>query len=75
MSWVTLRALWVTLRARWVTLRARCLMFKARWVTFRCKPDFAEPVILSVDRGGTTVENFCNHLHRVRSPPQRACRC
>jgi ribosome-interacting GTPase 1 len=31
-----------------------------------CKPDFAEPVILSADRGGTTVENFCNHLHRVR---------
>jgi len=28
------------------------------------KPDFTEPVILSADRGGSSVENFCNHLHR-----------
>ncbi|XRB19382.1 developmentally-regulated GTP-binding protein [Pseudoscourfieldia marina] len=28
------------------------------------KPDFDEPVVLSADRGGTRVENFCNHLHR-----------
>jgi len=28
------------------------------------KPDFGEPVILSADRGGTTVEHFCNQLHR-----------
>ncbi|KAK3247406.1 GTP-binding protein [Cymbomonas tetramitiformis] len=28
------------------------------------KPDFDEPVILSQDRGGVTVESFCNHIHR-----------
>jgi len=28
------------------------------------KPDFEEPVILSDNRGGTSVEKFCEHLHR-----------
>ncbi|WMV57436.1 hypothetical protein MTR67_050821 [Solanum verrucosum] len=28
------------------------------------QPDFAEPVVLSADRGGCTVEDFCNHIHR-----------
>ncbi|KAJ0075790.1 hypothetical protein Patl1_33636 [Pistacia atlantica] len=28
------------------------------------QPDFSEPVVLSVDRGGCTVEDFCNHIHR-----------
>jgi ribosome-interacting GTPase 1 len=28
------------------------------------QPDFSEPVVLSSDRGGCTVEDFCNHLHR-----------
>lgn len=28
------------------------------------KPDFAEPVVLSEDRGGTTIEHFCNHIHK-----------
>eukprot|EP00242_Pyramimonas_sp_CCMP2087_P014914 CAMPEP_0198210694 /NCGR_PEP_ID=MMETSP1445-20131203/21715_1 /TAXON_ID=36898 /ORGANISM="Pyramimonas sp., Strain CCMP2087" /LENGTH=404 /DNA_ID=CAMNT_0043884819 /DNA_START=148 /DNA_END=1362 /DNA_ORIENTATION=- len=28
------------------------------------KPDFAEPVILSADRGGITVDEACKHLHR-----------
>ncbi|KAG7669768.1 hypothetical protein Ndes2526B_g06120 [Nannochloris sp. 'desiccata'] len=28
------------------------------------KPDFAEPVVLSEDRGGTTMEHFCRHIHR-----------
>jgi ribosome-interacting GTPase 1 len=27
-------------------------------------PDFDEPVVLTADRGGTTVMNFCNHVHR-----------
>ena len=28
------------------------------------KPDFEEPVVLSEDRGGTLVENFCKTIHR-----------
>ncbi|KAL2629348.1 hypothetical protein R1flu_014034 [Riccia fluitans] len=28
------------------------------------QPDFSEPVVLSTDRGGCTVEDFCNHIHR-----------
>eukprot|EP00897_Mesotaenium_endlicherianum_P001118 jgi/Mesen1/11006/ME000098S10400 len=29
------------------------------------QPDFGDPVVLSkVDRGGCTVEDFCNHIHR-----------
>lgn len=28
-----------------------------------CKPDFEEPVVLSQDRGGTTVEHLCHQIH------------
>ena len=28
------------------------------------KPDFGDPVVLSEDRGGTTLEHFINHIHR-----------
>ena len=28
------------------------------------KPDFAEPVVLSTDRGGTNVRALCAHVHR-----------
>lgn len=28
------------------------------------KPDFSEPVVLSADRGGVTVEHMCNQIHR-----------
>ncbi|KAL2336459.1 hypothetical protein Fmac_010905 [Flemingia macrophylla] len=28
------------------------------------QPDFTDPVVLSADRGGCTVEDFCNHIHR-----------
>jgi ribosome-interacting GTPase 1 len=28
-----------------------------------CKPDFAEPVMLSVARGGSSVGAFCKQLH------------
>ncbi|ONK59271.1 uncharacterized protein A4U43_C08F4740 [Asparagus officinalis] len=28
------------------------------------QPDFDEPSVLSTDRGGCTVEDFCNHIHR-----------
>jgi uncharacterized protein len=28
------------------------------------KPDFNEPVVLSADRGGTTVENLCQNIHK-----------
>ncbi|KAG2728698.1 hypothetical protein I3760_01G216700 [Carya illinoinensis] len=28
------------------------------------QPDFGDPVVLSADRGGCTVEDFCNHIHR-----------
>ncbi|CAA6660933.1 unnamed protein product [Spirodela intermedia] len=28
------------------------------------QPDFSDPVVLSTDRGGCTVEDFCNHIHR-----------
>ena len=28
------------------------------------KPDFNEPVVLSEDRGGVLVENFCKTIHR-----------
>ncbi|KAG0493074.1 hypothetical protein HPP92_006472 [Vanilla planifolia] len=28
------------------------------------QPDFTDPVVLSTDRGGCTVEDFCNHIHR-----------
>uniref|UniRef100_A0A1J3EN52 Developmentally-regulated G-protein 2 n=1 Tax=Noccaea caerulescens TaxID=107243 RepID=A0A1J3EN52_NOCCA len=29
------------------------------------QPDFDEPFVLSADRGGCTVEDFCNHVHRT----------
>lgn len=29
------------------------------------KPDFDEPVVLTQDRGGKTMTNFCNHLHKT----------
>ncbi|KAK9831969.1 hypothetical protein WJX81_004285 [Elliptochloris bilobata] len=29
------------------------------------KPDFADPVVLSADRGGTKVESLCNQIHRT----------
>ena len=29
------------------------------------KPDFADPVVLSADRGGTTVEHLCRQIHRT----------
>lgn len=29
------------------------------------KPDFAEPVVLSHDRGGTAVENLCQQIHKT----------
>ncbi|CDY48304.1 BnaC05g13580D [Brassica napus] len=29
------------------------------------QPDFDEPFVLSSDRGGCTVEDFCNHVHRT----------
>ena len=28
------------------------------------KPDFGDPVVLSEDRGGTSMEHFCQHIHR-----------
>ncbi|KAJ6947193.1 hypothetical protein NC651_001782 [Populus alba x Populus x berolinensis] len=28
------------------------------------QPDFTDPVVLSTDRGGCMVEDFCNHIHR-----------
>ncbi|GKV00820.1 hypothetical protein SLEP1_g13444 [Rubroshorea leprosula] len=28
------------------------------------QPDFTDPVVLSADRGGCLVEDFCNHIHR-----------
>lgn len=28
-----------------------------------CKPDFGDPVVLSQDRGGTTVEHLCHQIH------------
>lgn len=28
------------------------------------RPDFAEPVVLSEDRGGTTVQHFCEMIHK-----------
>nr|AFK36969.1 unknown [Medicago truncatula] len=28
------------------------------------QPDFGDPVVLSADRGGSSVEDFCNHIHR-----------
>ncbi|CAG9466168.1 unnamed protein product [Pedinophyceae sp. YPF-701] len=29
------------------------------------KPDFHEPVVLSEDRGGVLMENFCSHIHQT----------
>ena len=29
------------------------------------RPDFTEPVVLSEDRGGTTLEHFCSMIHRT----------
>ena len=29
------------------------------------KPDFADPVVLSADRGGTKVESLCNQIHKT----------
>eukprot|EP00475_Leptophrys_vorax_P040957 TRINITY_DN76863_c0_g1_i1.p2 TRINITY_DN76863_c0_g1~~TRINITY_DN76863_c0_g1_i1.p2 ORF type:complete len:130 (+),score=15.07 TRINITY_DN76863_c0_g1_i1:38-391(+) len=28
------------------------------------QPDFSDPVVLSTDRGGCTVRDFCDHIHR-----------
>ncbi|CAN6707440.1 unnamed protein product [Malus baccata var. baccata] len=28
------------------------------------QPDFGDPVVLSADRGGCSVGDFCNHIHR-----------
>ncbi|THG14556.1 hypothetical protein TEA_002588 [Camellia sinensis var. sinensis] len=28
------------------------------------QPDFTDPVVLSADRGGCSVEDFCDHIHR-----------
>ena len=28
------------------------------------KPDFGDPVVLSEDRGGTTLKHFCKYIHR-----------
>jgi len=28
------------------------------------KPDFGDPVVLSADRGGTTVQHLCDQLHK-----------
>ncbi|GAV74225.1 MMR_HSR1 domain-containing protein/TGS domain-containing protein [Cephalotus follicularis] len=28
------------------------------------QPDFTDPAVFSADRGGCTVEDFCNHIHR-----------
>nr|XP_016441213.1 PREDICTED: developmentally-regulated G-protein 1-like [Nicotiana tabacum] len=28
------------------------------------QPDFEEPMVLSANRGGCIVEDFCNHIHR-----------
>ncbi|GKC92940.1 developmentally-regulated G-protein 2, partial [Tanacetum coccineum] len=28
------------------------------------QPDFSDPVVLSADRGGCSVEDFCNQIHR-----------
>ncbi|CAI5460991.1 unnamed protein product [Closterium sp. Yama58-4] len=28
------------------------------------QPDFTDPVVLSTDRGGCTVRDFCDHIHR-----------
>lgn len=28
------------------------------------RPDFDEPVVLSDDRGGVTVSDFCAHIHK-----------
>ncbi len=28
------------------------------------KPDFANPVVLTSDRGGTTVEALCRQIHK-----------
>ncbi|PWA90174.1 P-loop containing nucleoside triphosphate hydrolases superfamily protein [Artemisia annua] len=28
------------------------------------QPDFSDPVVLSTDRGGCSVEDFCNQIHR-----------
>ena len=32
------------------------------------RPDFAEPLILSSDRGGVTVRHFCDRIHRSLAP-------
>ncbi|KDD73656.1 hypothetical protein H632_c1958p0, partial [Helicosporidium sp. ATCC 50920] len=29
------------------------------------RPDFDEPIVMSEDRGGSTVEDFCNQLHQT----------
>ncbi len=28
------------------------------------KPDFADPVVLSADRGGTSIEALCTQIHK-----------
>lgn len=28
------------------------------------KPDLSQPVVLSADRGGTTIKSLCNQLHK-----------
>ena len=29
------------------------------------KPDFADPVVLSADRGGITMEHLCSQIHKT----------
>ena len=28
------------------------------------KPDFTDPVVLSIDRGGVSMDAFCKHIHK-----------
>lgn len=29
------------------------------------KPDFADPVVMSADRGGTTIDALCRQIHKT----------
>ena len=29
------------------------------------KPDFSDPVVMSADRGGTTIEALCRQIHKT----------
>ena len=50
---------WPMLLRAGVLLQVRVYTKKAG-----AKPDFGGPVILSADRGGTTVEHFCLQIHK-----------